>query len=455
MITHVDLWDGAQGGMSRFKQQLDFPLLFARNENLKLCIDYCYNLESLQQLMQHGPRLSPRTRRPFTGALVPDPLFDAYNDYVVASSFFAGKKAPYNAGLMYYLLYKLIAAAEFIEPCVKDRFRAYALHRIRATQCFMALSNLPMDPPLQVALPAAVWYVAEISTLLFAADHQHFAKERLRQYAGFADDLLTILQWCGLEDVNAARVRQRAHCLSLVNKFKRMTKPNAARWVLERAFEVRDGFCVNNLVNAQRLSDLKYLSVNPAGLIDDEALAAAPVPFDKYAVMYNHICDFEAEVVAATMRPPFILGAERTFYDALLERARTVRLDEQLNVVLEPCRTLAFDKFVSINKLYIRCVDDVQQFPSKEQFTEYVQLVKSEQNGRVAVFPQNIAQNIAAVHAVYAQKTVNMSVQQFLVLANKSVNRRERIKMEIQDSSDESADKLIADAEKRVGLKRV
>lgn len=123
-------------------------------------------------------------------------------------------------------------------------------------------------------------------------------------------------------------------------------------------------------------------------------MAAAPVPFDKYAVMYNHI---------------------------------------------------------SINKLYIRCVGDVQQFPSKEQFTEYVQLVKSEQNGRVAVFPQNIA----AVHAAYAQKTVNMSVQQFLVLANKSVNRRERIKMEIQDSSDESADKLIADAEKRVGLKRV
>nr|BAX08793.1 p94-like protein [Antheraea pernyi nucleopolyhedrovirus]BBD50935.1 94K-C [Antheraea pernyi nucleopolyhedrovirus] len=110
---------------------------------------------------------------------------------------------------------------------------------------------------------------------------------------------------------------------------------------------------------------------------------------------------------------------------------------------------------ISINKLYIRCVGDVQQFPSKEQFTEYVQLVKSEQNGRVAVFPQNIAQNIAAVHAAYAQKTVNMSVQQFLVLANKSVNRRERIKMEIQDSSDESADKLIADAEKRVGLKRV
>ena len=455
MITHVNLWDGVQGGMSRFKQQLDFPLLFMRNENLKQCIDYCYNLESLQQLMQHGSRLSPRTRRPFTGALVPDPHFDAYNDYVVASSFFAGKKAPYNAGLMYYLLYKLINAAEYIEPCVKDRFRTYALHRIRTTRCFIALSNLPMDPPLQVALPTAVWYVAEISTLLFASDRQHFAKERLRQYAGFADDMLTILQWYGLNDVDAARVRQRAHCLSLINKFKRMTKPEAARWVLKRAFEVRDGFCVNNLVNAQRLCDLKYLNVNPAGPVDDEAIANAPIPFDKYAIMYSHICDFEAQVVATTMRPPFVLGTKRTFYDALMESARTVRFDEQLNVVLEPYQTLSFDKIISINKLYIQCVEDIQQFPSKEEFIEYVQVKKNEQNGRVGVFPQNIKRNVVNVHAAYAKKIVNVSVQQFLKLANDSVNRRERIKLETQDDDNLRADKLIADAEKRVGLKRV
>nr|BBD50781.1 94K [Antheraea proylei nucleopolyhedrovirus] len=120
-----------------------------------------------------------------------------------------------------------------------------------------------------------------------------------------------------------------------------------------------------------------------------------------------------------------------------------------------PCRLTSTRSCTITFRLTNYIFGVVQQFPSKEQFTEYVQLVKSEQNGRVAVFPQNIAQNIAAVHAAYAQKTVNMSVQQFLVLANKSVNRRERIKMEIQDSSDESADKLIADAEKRVGLKRV
>ncbi|ABI13914.1 hypothetical protein AGNV_026 [Anticarsia gemmatalis nucleopolyhedrovirus] len=54
------------------------------------------------------------------------------------------------------------------------------------------------------------------------------------------------------------------------------------------------------------------------------------------------------------------------------------------------------------------------------RFTTFCRVRAACQEQGFAVFPQNIMRNVAAVHAAYAEKTINMSVQQFLTLANKN-----------------------------------
>ncbi|CAB3245285.1 unnamed protein product [Arctia plantaginis] len=67
---------------SRLRKTVDCPLILLNDPDFKDSIEYYYNLESFKGLIQHGVQTGPRTRRPFTGAIVPLEEFDDYNDYI-------------------------------------------------------------------------------------------------------------------------------------------------------------------------------------------------------------------------------------------------------------------------------------------------------------------------------------------------------------------------------------
>lgn len=457
LLTHYNLFETIQGSLTKFKSRLEFPLLWSQNKEIKNSIEYCYNLESLKQLIQHGTRLSPRSRRPFTGAIVPNEQFDEYNDYVLACTYFDAKKVAFNAGLMYYLLYKHINDAEYIDDNVKDYFKRYVIYRINNTECMIGFSNLAMEPLVKVKLPTALWYVSEISTLLFKHDNQHFGKEKLRQFAHFAEDMLQILQWCDYTDVNVEAVKKRAYCLKRINMFKRMSVLDAVEWIANRAFECKDKFIINKLTNADALQDLKFLKVNHNGVVDEHVLNDTSINAERYLYFYHIIEDFDKyiSVVDNTMRPAFVLEEGKTFYDSLLKQLQSVHFNGQ-EITFEKCSRLDFNRILSLHKLYIECVKSLNKYPTLEEYQNYVYNQKHVKFNRIAIFPENILQNLAAVHNEYANKIVNLPVEEFIVRANNTVNRITRIQNERVGSplQAEEIDKLIKLSEQRVNICR-
>lgn len=138
-----------------------------------------------------------------------------------------------------------------------------------------------------------------------------------------------------------------------------------------------------------------------------------------------------------------------------MKQLQSVHFNGQ-EITFEKCSRLDFNRILSLHKLYIECVKSLNKYPTLEEYQNYVYNQKHVKFNRIAIFPENILQNLAAVHNEYANKIVNLPVEEFIVRANNTVNRITRIQNERVGSplQAEEIDKLIKLSEQRVNICR-
>lgn len=460
LLTNVNLLSAINDNVSltKFKKTLEFPLYYMASEDVKQSIEYFYNVETIKSLLEHKISVSPRARKPFTGALVPTPEFDVYNDYVLLKTYFNGKLVPVNKGLMYYVLFKHMTNAEYINADVCEYFRHYVIHRIVNTICPIAFTRQPLEPQMMVSLPAALWYTVDIATELFAKDPIFFAKERLREYTYYAGDMITMLEWC-CYTLDAETIKSRSDTLLTINALKRVQGyDNKLMFLLRLVFEQRHGFIVDAFKNKKEIEKLNLLDIDHTKMIDEKVLSRS-VNLNNYAFFYNKMTETKFNVIdMRTMRPRFVCesdggGGEVSFYDHLFKLSRNVSADNNNDIQLEPVTKLDLRKTVSLYKMYIAYVDTYRCYPLLLDYQEFVCERYRVRDGKAGIFSWDIIENIAQVHLEYNKLTTNMSVDEFLSRAKPSINRTQRIVMESDKSLDlELANNFVLSAERRVCL---
>nr|WNA17498.1 p94 [Alphabaculovirus mabrassicae] len=457
LLTHCNLLADINDTvtLTKFKKTITCPLHYMRNKDVKESIEYFYNVNTLKSLLEHDVTISPRSRRPFTGALVPSAEFDAYNDFVLLSTYFNGKKVPVNKGLMYYVLYKHMTNAEYINSEVREYFRKYVIHRISTTLCPISLSLQPLEPQIMVSLPAALWYCVDISTELFANDLIHFGKERLREYAYYANDMITMLKWCSYT-LDEEPIKSRADILLTINALKRIQGyTNKLQFIFKQIFQEEQGFFVNVIKNKKNIIKLNLIDVDHTQMVDTKMLDRA-VDLNEFAYFYNKTANValnSSVIDPRTMRPRFVCASNVSFYEDLLKLSCNVSADNNYNVQIEPATKLSLRKTVSLYKMYIKYVEEYQCYPSLLDYQEYVCEHYRVRDNKIGVFNTNILNNIAAVYLEYSTLTTNMSVDEFLMKAKLSVNREQRIVTETDNTwKTDDIKQFITDAEQRVGL---
>ncbi|ACI28816.1 P94 [Agrotis ipsilon multiple nucleopolyhedrovirus] len=464
ILTHADLLESlSNNALAKFKQYNVCPLYYLENEEMRLSVEYYYSLESFRMLLKHDIRVSPRTRKNFSGALVPLPQFDDYNDWVLAVTYFNGKCVPYNKGLMYYVLYKHMLNAEHIDDVnVIEYFRQYAVHRIEQTKCPMSLTHLPLEPTMTVSLPAALWYCVDISTQLFGRDPIFFGNERLSAYAHFADDMLAMLRWCGYSmDVEA--ISQRAELFRAIIELKRRGQRHAKLlYILEQVFETRDGFLVHKFKNKRAIKKLNYLSIDYTKMIDEHQLEQ-PINLNDYVLFYDLVNgDDEPHnpIVVETMRPKFSYNSTTSYYDLLLSSSYSVSANANNDIEIKPnAQNLNIRKILSLYKMYITSVEQHERYPTLAEFKEFVRKKCLENDNRIGIVSENTPTDIESVYDHFAEavhSAGDIDAKEFLRRAQNSINRVDRIVIERKNKiSKELAKKYVCVAKRRVNLSTV
>ncbi|CAB3245283.1 unnamed protein product [Arctia plantaginis] len=412
---------------SRLRKTVDCPLILLNDPDFKDSIEYYYNLESFKGLIQHGVQTGPRTRRPFTGAIVPLEEFDDYNDYILSCTYFASRRVPYNKGLLYYVVYKTCEKLKYIEPNVVEYLKGYVIKRIAKTKCFLGLSKMSIDDPLiRVDLTTALWYCAELSSILFKNDPKHFRKEKIRMYSHYSEYMKEILEWFQY-DVDTKSVDLRADIFRNVNRLKRIgRREDKIRHILEQIFKKEDRIIVSEMVNPDNIYKLKYLQLDHNKVID-ESLLSAEVDINKFAHFMDYVETTFVPVCKQTMRPHFVTEDNKSYYEQVVTKSRRVVIQDG-KLTWEPVEQLDFTRILSTNKLFISNIKQFSKYPTIGQFKCYVLKKKKYFRGKPVVFATNTMETIEKTHAAY--KKTRTSINKFNKISNSSVNKAVRIEKE-------------------------
>ncbi|CAB3245280.1 unnamed protein product [Arctia plantaginis] len=412
---------------SRLRKTVDCPLILLNDPDFKDSIEYYYNLESFKGLMQHGTQTGPRTRRAFTGAIVPLEEFDDYNDYILSCTYFASRRVPYNKGLLYYVVYKTCEKLQYIEPNVVEYLKGYVIKRIAKTKCFLGLSKMSIDDPLiRVDLTTALWYCAELSSILFKNDPKHFRKEKMRMYSHYSEYMKEILEWFQY-DVDTKSVDLRADIFRNVNRLKRIgRREDKIRHILEQIFKKEDRILVSEMVNPDNIYKLKYLQLDHNKVID-ESLLSAEVDINKFAHFMDYVETTFVPVCEQTMRPHFVTEDNKSYYEQVVTKARRVVIQDG-KLTWEPVEQLDFTRILSTNKLFISNIKKFSKYPTIGQFKCYVLKKMKYFRGKPVVFATNTMETIEKTHAAY--KKTRTSINKFKQISNSSANRAVRIEKE-------------------------
>ncbi|CAB3245289.1 unnamed protein product [Arctia plantaginis] len=418
---------------SRFRSMIECPLMLLNDVNFKSSIEYFYNLEAFKNMIEHGILTGPRTREPFTGAIVPLEEFDDYNDYILSCTYFAGRRVPYNQGLLYYVLYKTCEKLEYIEPNVVKYLKGYVIKRIAKTQCYLGLSGVSIDDPLiKVNLTTALWYCVELSSIIFGNDPTHFTKEKLRMYSHFVEYMKEILEWFQYQ-IDTNLVNRRADIFKHLNQLKRIPRfEDKAMFILEQIFLKKDGFLVSEIVNPDNIYKLLYIKMDHRKLVDESVLSVE-VDVHKFAHFMDYIEDTNVPICRKTLRPHFVTEDNKSFYEQVKMKAKKV-LVQNGRLTLEPVSKLSLSRILSLNKLYILYVEEHSKYPTLEEYKQFVLKKKLVFRSKPVIFTTGVVSYIKGVHQDY-EKIINdkndpISVSEFIEITKESVNREKRIRLE-------------------------
>ncbi|XP_053608357.1 uncharacterized protein LOC128674074 [Plodia interpunctella] len=452
---------------NKFKSTMDCPLFLANDPDICESIGYFYTLNVYKQLLDSNIKTEPRTRRQFHGGLVliDTDEFDKYNDYILSATYFNHKKIHYNIGLFYYVLWKNCENKEWMDKNVIEKFKNYTMRRIEATVCKIGLSSLPLDPQVKTSLPTALWYCVELSSSIFKDDPLNFMHERLRMYYGMAHCMIEILKILNY-DLDLESIGKRRDIIRHVMILKKI--PNQSEkvyYLLDKIFKSTNGFLISEIEHPCNLNKLNFLKLNHKDMLRDDDIEQKLhlndyvhlMNFNDYSKAKNGISMFD--ICEKTFRPYFTIGQNRSFYTELFEISKKIVINNdddknKINITYDDLDSLEFNKILSVYNLFIRCVQDLEKYPTLPEYTEYIHKKKKYIEDKVTIFPPNVYIAAESVYSRYQNIMTKVDVKTFIHVTKSYVNRSERIKAEevVRFSDDNEVTKFILSEELKVKL---
>lgn len=440
------------------------PLVLLNNKQFKGIIGHTYDVASFQQCLQNadcdGTVADPQTRSRVFGGIIPFRQADQWNDYILLKSLFSGKKV-YKAtgdtyetiGMWYYVLYRFALQCEWINPSVLESLRTYAFARMNEGICSLSFTNLPLDPKEKVPIGIACWYVAELSTILFA-ENENYKLEKLRAFFPVSKHLVQIVKGLGYEDIDEDAVKSRSNTLYFVKKLKQIPEHcKKVLFLLDGLLEQKGPFFVPKVKDISKLNNFNYLTVSHEQRIPLKfpELTLDEVTRQYLLLSYDYIHKSDFEVCLHTFRPYYFVDKEKKvdYWVPLTNSLREVTTEGN-NFVLKPDKTITKEsleqhKLISLCKTYIRYVTKKKEFPTLSEFQDYVlqryQFNKVGNDVRVRIFPSNVLDAVEQTcekydeclrHFIQVEKPDPSEVISiFKERARASVSINERIIMEI------------------------
>lgn len=453
------------GSSSKFHSLISCPL-FAKSF-VDDSVDHVVSVESFNSLPTIGEvKKSPYTRADvFGGIVIPmdgEDRLDVWNDYVIAKTFFDGKKVE-TMSLWYYVLLASAREKEWVPKQFIARLEEYAYRRMGKSRVPLALSTLPLDPKERVPVDFCLRYCTDISACLFAEDPVLFKMERLRQFAGVASMMLEILQhYRHVIDVDF--VRRRSFVLLLSNALKRLPRwKDKALHVLSMLFEEESLGKIKFLTTQVKdMSKAKYLH-----MIGEE-FHLKPIPLDydgkegcPVKGFVHATCEWEdgsarlPSLCNKTWRPPFVLTApnnEAEPYYTRLKGMKEVTFSTDNTIVFTEPRGIDFSKLISCFQQYIDYVRSENKHPTLEEYASFVhkkkRFVTVNKVTKVRLFPRGIVKVVQEVYSMYKDARENDTVEAFLKKVTRSVTIEDRIQMEGAHIADVKA--FVEDAKRQI-----
>lgn len=455
---------------SKFKSTMDCPLYLVNDKDISESIGYFYTFNVYKQFLATNTKKEPRTRKPFHGGLVltDTDLFDKYNDYILAATYFDCKKVNFNVGLFYYILWKNCENKQWMDKNVIEQFKKYAMRRISTTVCKIGLSSLPLDPPHNTSLLTALWYCVELSSYIFKDDNQNFFQERLRMFYGVAYCMVEILKYFDY-DLDLKFIEKRRELLSHVMIMKKISKQtDKVYYLLEKIFRTVDGFLISEIEKPFNLYKLNYLKLNHKKMLSD-AIVEETVHLNDYVHLMDYVGDLDKskagestfEICDKTLRPFFAIDKNKSFYSDLIKCTKRVVINDdddkdKIKICFEPADSLEFDKILSLYNLFIHCVKDLEKYPTLQEYMEYVLKRKKFHEDLVTIFPSNVHYDISNVYECYQKAVTNVEVEKFIKITKSYANRTERVKAEerVKFNDKNEINEFISNEELKVNLKK-
>lgn len=406
------------------------PLSLEYNTDFQDSIGYFYTLDVYHELLvQSDYPTEPRTRKPFRGGIVPHKDFDKYNDYILAATYFEGKRVTYNIGLFYYILYKQCESKQWMDPNVVDLLKKYIFRRISETVCRIGLSNLPLDPDEKVLLPTALWYCIELSSYLFMNDESNFHQERLRMFYGSVHHMIKILEYFEY-DLDKSFITNRVNIIRTLSRLKHIPKDNLKVLdILKKVFKQdSNGYLVSEIEKPENIKLLNLLKVKHNEIISENILQEKINLSDYVHLMYHIEKDVDIKICKETLRPCFFVG-DNSYYISLRDSLKLVSLSEDNKVEYTNIFSLNLKNVLSVSKFYIEFVQKYKKYPTLSEYIEFINKRKSFTNDRVTIFSTNTTDHINKIFNLYTEFNT-MAVEEFYRTSSKSRDRAERIKVE-------------------------
>lgn len=455
---------------SKFKSAMDCPLFLMSDKDISESIGYFYTLNVYKQFLDNNTKNEPRTRKPFHGGLVltDTDQFDRYNDYILSATYFDSKKVNFNVGLFYYVLWKNCENKQWMDRNVVERFKKYAMRRIGGTVCKIGLSSLPLDPPENTSLPTALWYCVEMSSCIFKDDPQNFNHERMRMFYGVSHCMIEILKYFDY-DLDLKSIETRRELVSNVMILKKIQKrTDKVYYLLAKIFKTVDGFLVSEIEKPFNLPKLNYLKLHHKNMLRDDVVNET-VHLNDYIHLMHCVGDLETsknregtyEICEKTFRPFFTVDRSKSFYTELLKDTRRVVISDdhdkdKVRVSFEPIDSLEFDRILSPYNLFIKCVKDLEKYPTLPEYVEYISKKKFFYGDLVTIFPPNVHIAIKNVYERYQNIVSNVEVKEFIKVCKSYVTRTDRIKAEdrVKFDNDDEIKEFVAREELKVNLNK-
>lgn len=455
---------------NKFKRAIDCPLFLLKDSDLTESIGYFYTLNVYKQLLEKTTRTEPRTRKPFHGGLVltNTDVFDKYNDYIVAATYFNFKKINYTAGLFYYVLWKNCENKEWMDRNVVEQLKKYTMRRISETKCRIGLSSLPLDPHHNTSLLTALWYCIDLSSCLFKNDPLNFYQERLRMYHSVADYMIEILQYFNY-DLELESIEKRVDMIRHVMILKKMPRyEDKVYFLLKNIFKTEKGFLISKIENPSNINKLNYLKLHHKEMLDDEIIKEKVHLNDYIHLMYfegdlgkSNTGNVTFEICEKTFRPFFIIDENKSFYTELIKITKNIVINndddkDKIEITYEPITSLEFCKILSMYNLFINFVKGSKKYPTFEEYIEYIAKRKKYYKRLVTIFAPNTYNDAMDVYELYQNIVSKVDVNTFIEVIKKYVKRSERIKAEEMAtfSDDKEITTFISSEESKCGFKK-